>query len=68
MNFPDIKKIKKKKHKYIMTSQLEKVKEFNRAFNLEVPENVQTNFFTQDTFVVDLKMNLIREEMKELEE
>ena len=62
------KNTRKHKHISIMTSQLEKVKEFNRAFNLEVPENVQTNFFTQDTFTVNLKMKLIREEMEELEE
>lgn len=49
-------------------SNFEKVKEFNRAFGLDVPANVQKHVFTQDPKQVKLKLDLILEEVEELKD
>jgi predicted HAD superfamily Cof-like phosphohydrolase len=49
-------------------SNYEKVIEFNRAFQLDVPSGPQPELFTKDPALVRLKLDLIREEVKELED
>jgi len=46
----------------------QKVKEFNRAFQLEVPEQPQPQLFVEQPALVQLKLDLIKEEVRELEE
>lgn len=52
-----------------MTSltNFEKVKEFNRAFEMRVNDEPNRDIFISDPNNVELGMNLIREEVKELE-
>lgn len=50
------------------TTNFEKVKEFNRAFEIDVPEHVQHDLFTKDPKLVRLKIDLITEEVNELVE
>lgn len=42
------------------------VKEFNRAFGVDVPQNVQKDLFVQNPKLVKLKLDLILEEVDEL--
>jgi predicted HAD superfamily Cof-like phosphohydrolase len=49
-------------------TNFEKVKEFNRAFGLEVPSVIRPHLFVQDPKQVHLKLNLILEEVEELKE
>lgn len=51
-----------------MTTNFEKVKEFNREFEIDVPEHVQHDLFTKDPKLVRLKIDLITEEVNELVE
>lgn len=44
-----------------------KVIEFNKAFQLDVPETPQTKLFTERPDLVKLKLDLIKEEVRELE-
>jgi len=56
-------KIKKK----LMTN-CDKVREFNRAFGIDTPATPQPGLFVSDPKLVRLKMDLIKEEVRELEE
>ena len=49
-------------------SNFEKVVEFNRVFGVPISNEIQKDIFTQNQRLVELRMKLIREEMKELEE
>lgn len=49
-------------------SNFEKVKEFNRAFEMKVNEQPTRTLFTDDPDTVKLGLSLIQEEVKELEE
>lgn len=49
-------------------TNFEKVKEFNRAFEMRVNDEPRRDIFTSDPDNVKLAMNLIREEVKELED
>ena len=49
-------------------SNFEKVVEFNRVFGVPISNEIQKDIFTQNPRLVELRMKLIREEMKELEE
>jgi len=49
-------------------TEMQKVKDFNRAFQVEVPTSVQYDLFTRNPALVKLKLDLIREEFNELEE
>ena len=46
----------------------EKVIEFNRAFQLDVPTEPKPELFTKDPAKVKLKLDLIHEEVKELDD
>jgi predicted HAD superfamily Cof-like phosphohydrolase len=52
----------------IIMSNFQKVVAFNRTFDVPVHESVQHNVWTKNPDLVKLRMSLIREEMKELEE
>lgn len=45
-----------------------KVVEFNKVFGVQVNEKPQLDIFTKDPALVNLRMDLIREEVKELEQ
>ena len=47
-------------------TNFEKVKEFNNAFRLDIPSFPQLNIFTKDPSLVQLKQDLIIEEVEEL--
>jgi predicted HAD superfamily Cof-like phosphohydrolase len=47
-------------------SNFEKVRDFNLQFGVKSFETPQTKIFTEDEKLVELRMNLIREEMREL--
>jgi len=49
-----------------MDSNFEKVKEFNRAFDVKIPTTPQNQIFTSDPALVRLKVDLITEEVDEL--
>lgn len=49
-------------------SNFEKVVEFNRVFGVPISNEIEKDIFTQNPRLVELRMKLIREEMKELEE
>ena len=49
-------------------SNFEKVVEFNRVFGVPISNEIQKDIFAQNPRLVELRMKLIREEMKELEE
>lgn len=51
-----------------MTTNFEKVCKFNKVFGLPHYNTLQKNIFSKDEKLVKLRMDLIREEMKELEE
>jgi len=48
-------------------TNFEKVKDFNKVFQIEIPDTVQTDIFTAKPDLVRLKMDLITEEFHELE-
>lgn len=50
-----------------MTTNFQKVKQFNQAFRLGVPTAPQPRLFTEHPDLVRLKLDLIREEVRELE-
>ena len=50
-----------------MSSNFEKVKEFNRAFGLDVPQKYRTAFLEDDA-LVKLRYSLIHEEVQELKQ
>ena len=49
-------------------SNFDKVVTFNKVFGVPVHETVQKKIFTQNPKLVDLRLSLIKEEVKELEE
>ena len=49
-------------------SNFEKVKEFNRAFEMRINETPSRNIFTEDPDNVKLGLSLITEEVKELQD
>lgn len=49
-------------------SNFEKVKDFNQQFGVTCFDEPQRDIFTSDPKLVELRMNLIREEMRELED
>jgi len=49
-------------------SNFQKVVEFNKTFGVPVFDNIQKEVFTQNPDLVTLRLELIREEVKELEE
>ena len=51
-----------------MTTNFEKVKEFNRAFDLAVPNALQSNVLVEDETLVRRKLDLILEEVQELQD
>lgn len=51
-----------------MSSNFEKVLDFNRQFGVTVHTHPVLDIFDQEPKLIDYRMNLIREEMKELEE
>lgn len=46
----------------------DKVREFNRAFEIDAPDRPQPGLFVSDPKLVGLKLGLITEEVRELEE
>ena len=50
------------------TTNFEKVKEFNRAFDLPIPETIQPRIFVENEKLVQLKLDLIVEEVEELKD
>jgi predicted HAD superfamily Cof-like phosphohydrolase len=51
-----------------MASNFEKVIDFNEKFGIPVHNTPQPQMLQEDTALIQYRMNLIREEMKELEE
>lgn len=49
-------------------TNFEKVKEFNKAFQLPIPDNPQPDLFKNDPGLVKLKLDLIIEEVEELKQ
>ena len=49
-------------------TNFEKVVDFNRQFGVKIFDKPQVNIFDEDKKLVELRMNLIREEVQELEE
>ena len=51
-----------------MATNFEKVLDFNQSFGVTVHESPKSDIFDTDPKLVNLRMNLIREEMRELED
>lgn len=49
-------------------SNFQKVRDFNLQFGVKSFDEPQPKIFAEDPKLVELRMNLIREEMKELED